>query len=115
MFASFVFFFYLSCVVNFSLNLSFYSHKLILKLLITKCLPLNRFERNSDVPIENITDWALNQFQENYKKSKGANITKEDIFYYVYAVLHSPVYRNKYEQNLKREFPRIPFYDDFFQ
>ncbi len=57
----------------------------------------------------------MNQFQNHYKKSKGAKITKQDIFYYVYAVLHSPVYRKKYEQNLKREFPRLPFYDDFFQ
>ena len=30
-------------------------------------------------------------------------------------MLHAPAYRKKYEQNLKREFPRIPFYDDFFQ
>ena len=30
-------------------------------------------------------------------------------------MLHSPVYRKKYEQNLKREFPRLPFYDDFFR
>lgn len=64
---------------------------------------------------ENITDWALNLFREHYKESKGKSITKRDIFYYVYGVLHSPVYRKKYEQNLKREFPRIPFYDDFFQ
>jgi predicted helicase len=42
-------------------------------------------------------------------------ITKEDIFHYVYAVLHHPAYREKYEINLKREFPRIPFYDDFWQ
>jgi predicted helicase len=33
----------------------------------------------------------------------------------VYAVLHNPAYRKKYELNLKREFPRIPFYDDFYQ
>jgi predicted helicase len=33
----------------------------------------------------------------------------------VYAVLHHPVYRSKYEINLKREFPRIPFYKDFHQ
>ena len=45
----------------------------------------------------------------------GAKITKQDIFYYTYAVLHSPVYRKKYEQNLKREFPRLPFYEDFFR
>nr|WP_277422498.1 type ISP restriction/modification enzyme [Cyanobacterium aponinum] len=43
------------------------------------------------------------------------NITKEDIFHYVYGVLHNPEYREKYELNLKREFPRIPFYDDFWQ
>ena len=40
---------------------------------------------------------------------------KEAIFHYVYAVLHNPAYRKKYEQNLKRDFPRIPFYDDFEQ
>ncbi|MDP2362234.1 MAG: type ISP restriction/modification enzyme, partial [Ignavibacteria bacterium] len=39
----------------------------------------------------------------------------EDIFNYVYAVLHNPAYRKKYELNLKREFPRIPFYKDFWQ
>ncbi len=42
-------------------------------------------------------------------------ITKEDIFHYTYAVLHNPAYRKKYELNLKREFPRIPFYENFFQ
>ncbi len=44
-----------------------------------------------------------------------AEITKEDIFHYTYAVLHNPAYRKKYELNLKREFPRIPFYENFFQ
>ena len=28
-------------------------------------------------------------------------------------MLHDPKYRKKYELNLKREFPRIPFYTDF--
>jgi predicted helicase len=42
-------------------------------------------------------------------------ITKEDIFHYCYAVLHDPLYREKYALNLKREFPRIPFYADFWQ
>jgi predicted helicase len=70
---------------------------------------LYRYDEN-ERQIDNITDWGLKQFQENYKNKK---ITKEDIFYYVYAVLHSPKYRKKYEINLKREFPRIPFYDDF--
>lgn len=80
----------------------------------TKTLPLYRYDSESQKH-ENITDWALNQFREHYKESNGSQITKEDIFHYVYAVLHSPVYRKKYEQNLKREFPRIPFYDDFFK
>jgi len=41
-------------------------------------------------------------------------IGKEDIFHYVYAVLHDPVYRETYALNLKRDFPRIPFYPDFW-
>jgi len=70
--------------------------------------------------VPNITDWALRKFVEQYKletcTGKSAHkITKEAIFYYCYAVLHDPVYREKYAQNLKREFPRIPFYPDFWQ
>ncbi len=45
----------------------------------------------------------------------GETITKLDIFHYTYAVLHHPAYRTKYELNLKREFPRLPFYEDFHQ
>jgi predicted helicase len=59
---------------------------------------------------ENITDWSLQQFHQQYDNQQ---ITKEKIFYYVYAVLHAPAYRVAYEQNLKRDFPRIPFYPDF--
>ena len=44
---------------------------------------------------------------------EGQGVRKTDIFHYIYAVLHNPAYRKKYELNLKREFPRIPFYDDF--
>ena len=36
-----------------------------------------------------------------------------DIFAYTYAVLHDPAYRDKYAIDLLREFPRLPFYDDF--
>lgn len=61
---------------------------------------------------DNITDWGLSQFTSHYQDSA---ITKEDIFYYTYAVLHNPEYRKKYELNLKREFPRLPFYDNFFK
>ncbi len=70
---------------------------------------------------DNITDWALHQFQTHYPAAPqppgglGRAITKQDIFHYVYAVLHHPAYREKYKLNLKRDFPRIPFYDDFWQ
>lgn len=75
------------------------------------CLPIYRYDENGN-QIENITDWGYNQFVKQYGK-KG--LTKEAIFHYVYAVLHYPVYRTKYELNLKRDFPRIPFYEDFKQ
>ncbi|MDX0124485.1 N-6 DNA methylase [Sinorhizobium meliloti] len=61
--------------------------------------------------VDNITNWGLKQFQSRYGKAE--MITKKDIFHYVYAVLHDPIYREKYALNLKREFPRIPFYPDF--
>ncbi|WP_309605919.1 type ISP restriction/modification enzyme [Phenylobacterium sp.] len=61
--------------------------------------------------LDNMTDWALKQFTDRY--GKAALITKDDIFAYVYAVLHDPVYRETYALNLKREFPRIPLYPDF--
>jgi predicted helicase len=87
----------------------------------TQCLPLYRYSNGERV--ENITDWALSVFREQYsvnseKKLITDNsllITKLDIFHYVYAVLHKPEYRNTYEQNLKREFPRIPLYADFWK
>jgi predicted helicase len=47
-------------------------------------------------------------------KKERRQLSKDDIFHYVYAVLHDPVYREKYALNLKREFPRIPFYRDFW-
>ena len=76
-----------------------------------QCVPLYRYEKNGD-RIDNITDWGLTQFQTHYNDS---TITKENIFHYTYAVLHHPAYRTKYELNLKRDFPRLPFYPDFHQ
>lgn len=90
----------------------------------TQSFPLYRYLGGTR--LDNITDWALGQFQKHYNK-KGqkmtgtskvpvtSEITKQDIFHYIYAVLHHPAYRSKYEINLKREFPRIPFYEDFRQ
>jgi predicted helicase len=66
---------------------------------------------------DNITDWAVEQFQSNYEKGRALKppIIKEAIFHYVYGVLHDPMYREKYALNLKHEFPRIPFYADFWR
>jgi predicted helicase len=96
----------------------------------------------SEQGADNITDWGLKQFKDHYKSvrpelvegqaadgetdhgstgsprtvsRKPRAIDKQAIFHYVYAVLHDPLYREKYAQNLKREFPRIPFYADFWQ
>jgi predicted helicase len=41
-------------------------------------------------------------------------ITKWDIFYYVYGLLHHPGYRTKFADNLKRELPRIPLAPGFW-
>jgi predicted helicase len=68
------------------------------------------FYSEDGVRLDNITEWGLQQFHNHYNN---LNIIKEDIFNYVYAVLHNPQYRIKYELNLKRDFPRIPFYTDF--
>lgn len=77
----------------------------------TQCVPFIYYDDLNN-PVDNITDWALKQFQDNYQDQ---SIGKEAIFHYVYAVLHHPAYRQKYEINLKREFPRIPFYANFWQ
>jgi predicted helicase len=78
----------------------------------TQYLALYQYDKNNN-RIENITDWGLTQFTAHYGKLK-IPITKQAIFHYVYAVLHDPIYREKYTLNLKREFPRIPFYADFW-
>ena len=83
----------------------------------TECLPFYRYDDSGNAT-ENITDWVLDQFKKHYQPGRGKQnrpITKEAIFHYVYGVLHDPVYHEKYAQNLKREFPRIPFYADFWQ
>ena len=123
----------------------------------TQFLPRYRYTKSGE-RIDNITDWAVAQFEAHYQnpprdgegdhdmvegshlaanaahagsgapsvtpplrtgapppRSGEESITKDAIFAYCYAVLHDPLYREKYALNLKREFPRIPFYDDFAQ
>lgn len=71
-----------------------------------------------DESAENITDWALNRFREQYEKGQGRRvrpITKKAIFHYVYGALYDPLYREQYGPDLKQELPRIPFHPDFWQ
>lgn len=100
------------CVVatNHSSSYSIYS------LDPAQCAPLMRISAEG-TRTDNITDWALEQFRIKYMIGKNINrqITKEAIFHYVYGVLHNPSYREKYALNLKRDFPRIPFYVDFWK
>ena len=77
----------------------------------TQCLPLYRY-RGEGERVSNITGWGLREFREHYGDD---SISAEDIFAYTYGVLHDPVYREKYAIDLQREFPRLPFYPEFWE
>ncbi len=49
---------------------------------------------------------------ERAKKQYGKNVCKDDIFYYVYGILHSPDYRTAFANDLKKMLPRIPLVED---
>ncbi|MFM6191503.1 MAG: type ISP restriction/modification enzyme [Planktothrix sp.] len=75
-----------------------------------QCFPFYTYEKDGTNRKENITDWSLEQFRNYYQDQ---TITKWDIFYYTYGLLHHPTYRERYAANLKRELPRIPYAPDF--
>ncbi|HOW74776.1 MAG TPA: N-6 DNA methylase [Candidatus Competibacteraceae bacterium] len=77
----------------------------------TQCFPFYIYSEDGQHRQENITGWALLQFNRYYRDS---SIKKWDIFYYVYGLLHSEEYRQKYAANLRRELPRIPYASDFW-
>lgn len=54
--------------------------------------------------IDNVTDQTLKQYRSWY----GEDVTKDDIFAFVYGFLHSPEYRERFAADLKRSLPRIP-------
>lgn len=54
--------------------------------------------------IDNVTDVALRRWQAAY----GSEWTKDDVFFYLYGLLHSPDYRGRYAADLKKMLPRIP-------
>ena len=58
---------------------------------------------------DNITDWCLAQFHDRY----GDHVTKDDVWEYLYGVMHAPDWRERYRHDLQRNLPRIPLADDF--
>ncbi|WP_345096142.1 type ISP restriction/modification enzyme, partial [Bartonella acomydis] len=94
----------------------------------TKCYPLMLYceeEKHHDYSLfatetkkkvrDGITDAGLEHFKAAYPNE---TITKEDIFYYIYGILHSEDYRTRYADNLSKELPRIPCVknaDDFWK
>ncbi len=57
-------------------------------------------------------DGVSNFILERAKKQYGNNVTKEDIFYYVYGFLHSPTYQEIFANDLKKMLPRLPLVED---
>ncbi len=97
------------CVSSFSTNKPFHcilSHCLADLHLTgdTQCFPFYTYDEDGSNCRENITEWAVQQFEAHY----GTPIKKWDMFYYTYAVLHHPDYRERYAENLRLELPRIP-------
>ncbi len=94
-----------------------------------QCFPLYWYEENKGAGISNlfgkdertqwiqhdgITDWALREVRSRFAGAR--SLTKEDIFYYVYGLLHSPAYRARFADDLRKALPRIPIVeraDDF--
>jgi len=78
----------------------------------TQCFPRYLYDETGKQK-DGITDVTLKKFQTHYQNKA---ISKDQLFHYVYGVLHSPDYREKYAHNLTKELPRIPFaasFDDF--
>ena len=88
----------------------------------TQCFPLYYYEENNTVQKglfdegssseyirrDGVSDFIL----ERAKKQYGKNVTKEDVFYYVYGFLHSPEYRELFANDLKKMLPRLPLLED---
>ncbi|MFM6092145.1 MAG: type ISP restriction/modification enzyme, partial [Dolichospermum sp.] len=89
-----------------------------------QCFPLYTYEKQSELGSlfatatteqytkkENISDCILKDFQKKYQDK---TINKTDIFYYIYGVLHSPEYKQRFAADLKKMLPRIPYTGDFW-
>ena len=65
---------------------------------------------NKPERIDNISDTALRTFREHYKDD---TITKDDIFDYVYGILHTPSYREQFANDLSKMLPHVPYAPNF--
>ncbi len=87
-----------------------------------QCFPFYWFDKQGSRQ-DSITNSTLNRFRDHYKNSilqsnRSAihnKIEKEDIFYYIYGLLHSEDYREKYKDNLDKSLPHIPLVPKFWQ
>ena len=87
----------------------------------SQCFPRWRYPQSTnadqlmdeEIPerIDNISDTALRTFREHYADDA---ITKDDIFDYVYGILHAPSYREEFANDLSKTLPRIPYAPDFY-
>ena len=77
----------------------------------SQCFPLYVYENNKDKKL-NITDSTLFEYRKYYSDKK---ISKKDIFYYVYGMLHHSGYKQKFTNNLSRELPHIPMAQNFWK
>ena len=78
----------------------------------SQCFPFYTYDEDGRNRRENITDWALAQFRAHYRDD---TIGKWDILHYVYGLLHHPTYRERYQANLKRDLPHLPYTPDFWE
>ena len=88
----------------------------------SQCFPLYHYEKrdkqnptlfdvagaSEHIRRDGVSDFILGRAKKQY----GNNVTKEDIFYYVYGILHSPDYRTAFANDLKKMLPRIPLLED---
>lgn len=89
-----------------------------------QCFPMYWYEDKGNGKYqrhEAISDEALAIFCKIYPgaftgrfiKDGGPGVRKEDIFYYIYGIMHSPEYYDRFATNLKKELPRVPMAEDF--
>ena len=75
----------------------------------SQCFPRWSYDRDGKRQC-NIPNPALTKFKGHYGQPA---ISEDDLFYYVYGMLHSPVYRQRFANNLSKEMPRVPLAPNF--